>query len=237
MHFPAHSTICIACRFRREVCLCDEALRVETDLRLLIVIHELESRKMSNTGHLAKLVVADCRVATQPAWGRGKVDLSELAVTHGKDGRPWKTVLFFPGLGAELLTAEAVQRLKAPVAGGLKPRLRVIIPDGTWKQARRMVKRLSALAALPRVSLPAVESVVDADRVAMRPRGNPDPARVSTCEAIAVAMGYLGETEAETNLFKVYDEAALRIALMRGRMPLDGYRRILVPSQPPDVRR
>ena len=89
-----------------------------------------------------------------------------------------------------------------------------------------MVKRIPALALLPRVSLP--ELATFASRESMRPRGNPALHRISTCEAMASALGLLGEPAAEAALYEVYDAAALRIALMRGRIPLAGHRHVLV---------
>lgn len=192
-----------------------------SDVQLIVVLHEVESRKMSNTGHLAKLVLSDCLLRVQGSRTRDDVDLALLEETHAADGRPWRTVLFYPGLGAE----PASQELR--VAG---ERLRLVVPDGTWGQARRMVKRIPELARLPRVSLPAIPAFVE--RTAMRPRGNPDDAaRVSTCEAIAAAYGQLGESAAEAALYGVYDQAALRIALMRGKVPLSEHRYVLEVGQ------
>lgn len=191
---------------------------------MLVVLHEVEALKMSNTGHLAPLVLPDARIVLHGARGRAPADLAELRETHAPDGREWRTVMFFPGLGAQPLTDASVTALRAP---GTK--LRVVIPDGTWSQARRMVKRLPELASLPRVILPAVAPSIVRD--ALRPRGNPERARVSTCEAMATALGMLGEREAEAALFEVYDAAALRIALMRGKLHLAEHRDVLVNQQ------
>ena len=234
MHFPGFAAYCVNCRLRREVCLCAGVQRANVDIRLIVVLHAVEALKMSNTGHLAKLVIPDCSVVTHGARGRAAVDLSELEETHAPDGAAWRTILFFPGLEANPLTAAAAAMLRAPTENGEATRLRIIIPDGTWSQARRMVKRVPALAALPRYILPASETLTA--REAMRPRGNPEPYRVSTCEAIAAAFGALGETAAEAALFDVYDAAALRIALMRGKLPLKDHRHVLVGGDAGDVR-
>ncbi len=226
MHFPKPSAFCVRCRFRREVCLCREAELLPVDVRLVVVLHAVEALKMSNTGHLAQLVIPDCKVLIHGSNGKEPVDLSELQETHAPDGRPWRTILFFPGLAAEPLTPAVAKSLR--IGEAVPSKLRIIIPDGTWSQARRMVKRIPELMALPRFILPATEAM--ASRVAMRPRGNLEPERVSTCEAIAAAFGALGEPACEAALFKVYDAAALRIALMRGRLPLAEHRHVLVPD-------
>ncbi len=230
MHFSDAKAHCISCRFRRELCLCKGARQFVSDFGLIVVIHEQESRKQSNTGHLAQVVIPGCRVLTHPAFGRGTVDLEALKETHAQDGRPWRTVLFYPGLGAKPLTAAFAAELRRPDETGIAPRLRIVIPDGTWRQARRLVKRLPLLAALPRVILS--DDPGFAEREAMRPRGNPAAFRVSTCEAIAAAFGQLGEPETARELYRVYDEAALRIAILKGKLPLAGNRHVLQPSAP-----
>jgi DTW domain-containing protein YfiP len=224
MHLPLPAAQCVACRLRREVCLCHEADLVDADLRLIVVLHAEESRRMSNTGHLATLVVRDSRIALH-GWQNRPAELAELRETHAPDGRPWRTLLLYPGFAAAPLTPSYAAALRAPDASGARPRLRLVFPDGTWSQARRMVKRLPELAALPRAMLPA--SAHWDGREAMRPRGNPVASRVSTCEAIAAVLGAVGETRAEAALFRVYDAAALRIALMRGRLRLEGHRGVL----------
>jgi DTW domain-containing protein YfiP len=216
MHFASPASFCVHCRFHQEICLCHHVRRVDPDLRLIVVLHIDEVRKTSNTGRLAKLVVPDCRIAVHGPTAGPRVDLSELAETHDATGRPWRTLLFYPGMGAEPLTPELAATLRAPMDDGARPRLRLVVPDGTWSQARRLVKRLPELSSLPRVILPVTEASVS--RADIRPRTNHDNAqRVSTCEAIATAVGMLGSPEAEAALLAVYDQAALRIGRQRGK--------------------
>lgn len=216
VHFSSPPRYCIACRFHLDICLCHHARTSDPDLRLIVVLHADEARKTSNTGRLAKLVVSDCRIAVHGPTAGPRVDLGELATPQAADGRPWKTILLFPGLGAEPLTPALAADWRRPREDGVRDRIRLVVPDGTWSQARRLVKRLPELAVLPRFILPPTASCIA--RGAMRPRTNHDnDARVSTCEAIATALGILGNQNAEDALFKVYDAAALRINRMRGR--------------------
>ena len=229
MHLPQPHLYCVRCRFHREICLCSEARRVGTELRVFIILHAVETFKLSNTGHLAHLVMPNCQLAVHGRRRGPPADLSELR--NSDPDHPVKTILLHPGLGARELTGDYVQELRAPNADGIPMRLRLVVPDGTWSQARRMVKRLPELAHLPRVMLPAVPASVA--RAAMRPRTNPDAAeRVSTCEAIASAVGLLGEDAAEAALYAVYDAAALRVALLRGKIALTDHRSLLRPETP-----
>lgn len=224
VHFDLPTAFCLRCRLRQEVCLCGEARAIDADMRLILVLHSLEARKMSNTGHLAALVIPDTRIAVHGHRDQ-PVDLTELNQTHAPNGRPWRTLLMFPGLGARELTPDYAEELRAPLADGVRPRLRLVVPDGTWRQARRMVQRLPELNTLPRIILPVDPAWNLRDK--LRPRGNPQAVRTSTCEAIASAVATLASPEAGAALFDVYDAAALRIALMRGKLHISQHRHVL----------
>ena len=89
----------------------------------------------------------------------------------------------------------------------------LIVPDGTWRQTRRMVRRTPELASLSRFSIAKA-------RRAPRVLKSPDPTAMSTLEAIALALGELGHGLAAANLLTVYDafaEASLRQRGLAGR--------------------
>jgi DTW domain-containing protein YfiP len=81
----------------------------------------------------------------------------------------WGAALLFPDVGAE------PKGLAAP------PR-RLIVLDGTWRQTRRMLRRLPSLADVPRLVLPEKPAAV------LRLRESADPLGRSTLEAIADAV-------------------------------------------------
>jgi DTW domain-containing protein YfiP len=88
----------------------------------------------------------------------------------------------------------------------------LIVPDGNWKQASRMVKRLSLLADATKVSLP--------NRILMgQPlRRNHIGHRMSTYEAVVQALAILeGETITEP-LLDFYRRAVDRMLLVRGQL-------------------
>jgi DTW domain-containing protein YfiP len=105
-------------------------------------------------------------------------------------------VVLFPGHGAKPLTPELVAALPSPPA--------LVVPDGIWRQAGRMVKRLPLLAAAAKVALPARAFA----RSALR-RNRPGH-RMSTYEAVAGP------------LLDFYRRAADRMLLARGKLGLGG---------------
>jgi DTW domain-containing protein YfiP len=61
----------------------------------------------------------------------------------------------------------------------------VIVPDGHWGQARKIVTREPSLAGLPRIKLPPEAPS------RYRLRRNPVPGRVCTYEAVCLTLGLL----------------------------------------------
>jgi DTW domain-containing protein YfiP len=99
------------------------------------------------------------------------------------------SALLFPGPSSESsLPASAVRHL--------------IVPDGTWSQARRIEHRCFARHALPRVSLSAEWPSVYELR---RARGG-----VCTLEAIAIAIGLLSDVSVGSALLDRFSEWAAR---------------------------
>jgi DTW domain-containing protein YfiP len=109
--------------------------------------------------------------------------------------------LLFPGAGATLASAVAVP-----------PSVLVVI-DGTWPQAAKMLRDNPAIAALPRLAV-SPESAGAYGEL----RREPGPEHLSTIEAIALALGAL---ERDPARFAPMCEAfrrsvALQLACARG---------------------
>jgi len=87
---------------------------------------------------------------------------------------------------------------------------RLIVVDGSWPQARRMLQRISALRGLPRLSLAPPP-------VRPRLRSEQLEAGMTTMEAIAAAYAHLGEPEIAASLERLYLAAVARVQKIRGR--------------------
>jgi len=125
---------CIGCRMHLGRCICDRIPSVTSRARWLVVQHYKEGGKTTNTGRLAALGIADAATATFRSRV-GPLDPPALV-----QGPAW---VLFPDEHA--VTPESL-----PKDGPLT----LVIPDGTWPQARKIV-RVDALRDLPRVGLPA----------------------------------------------------------------------------------
>jgi len=154
---------------------------------LVVVRHMLERARSTNS---ARWAVAALPGASLHEWGMpgAPLDVGALVVPD--------TWLLFP-------SAQPTPPLHAP------PR-RLICVDGSWPQARRMVQRIAALHALPRLSLPPPPA---------RPRLRAETveAGMSTLEAIAAAYEHLGEREIARGLEQLHADAVARSRKIRGR--------------------
>ena len=169
-------TRCATCRMPQDDCLCTHITPLATRTRVSVVLHSQELAKPSNTGRLAHLALANSELLVHGTREGVPVSLGPVDASYA--GR----YLLFPGEGA--LPLEDLE-----VSG--KP-LHLVVADGTWGQAQRMVKRIPALASLPRVSV----SPRGPSRYVLR--HTDVPGRLCTLEAIAAAFASLeGELVAQ----------------------------------------
>lgn len=177
---------CPACAFPRELCLCDRIPRIDVPVPFTILRHASEIPRLTSTARWAALALPGSAIVDYALPG-APLDPSRL----GLEGA-W---VLFPS------SAETPP-------GECRP-TRIVVPDGTWQQARRMMQRVPALQRLPRLSLPPA---VPAPRLRRPPR----PGGMSTIEAIAGALGYLGHDAAAARLLRLHDDAVERASRLRG---------------------
>lgn len=121
-------------------CVCAGLEKCELPFPLVVVQHGKERSKPTNTVRLLARVVADCRVVRFALQERPWA--AELL--GAPDPRRW---LLFPGPHARTLDRASVAELAAQ-------RAPLVVVDGSWRQAGRMVRRGAGLAELPSYSLP-----------------------------------------------------------------------------------
>ena len=100
--------------------------RLELRTKICLIIHHRELSRSSNTGLLAvrALVNSEVRIRGE---GRAILDLKDVLSSQ------YRTFLFYP-------TNDAVELDKALVMQEHTP-IQLIVPDGTWRQARKIHAR------------------------------------------------------------------------------------------------
>lgn len=174
---------CPHCQRPLSHCLCSLLPSLASRTQVLILQHPSESGHALNTARLVALGLST----------------AELRVGELFDELPGDGVgnyLLFPDENAVPLETLAAR------AGPI----RLIVPDGTWRKARKLLHLNPRLASLPRVALP--EGLVSRYRV----RKAPQAGALSTLEAVVVALNTLegeGRYDALLRPFEAMIEAQI----------------------------
>ncbi|WP_447758097.1 tRNA-uridine aminocarboxypropyltransferase [Pseudomonas moraviensis] len=182
---------CPRCLRPKTHCLCPLIPHLDSRTRVLLLQHPSEVSHALNTARLAALGLSN----------------AELIVGEVFEDLP--TLLNRPGYQARLLfPADDAQPMQA--YGESDEPLLLVVPDGTWRKARKMLHLNPLLAALPRVTL--AEGGVSRYRL----RKAPGPGALSTIEAILQALETLEAPTTFAPLLKPFE------ALIEGQIAAMG---------------
>jgi DTW domain-containing protein len=177
---------CRRCFLLQRLCLCDQVPRIETKTQIFMIRHWKEQLKSTNTARLAALALPSL---TLRDYGAPEAPFDEASV-------PADAWLLFPDGGSREPPAVLPKNL--------------VVVDGTWKQARRIVHHVPALRAMPRLVLPPPRAGTH------RLRQPPVAEGRSTLEAIAAALGKLEGEAVGEQLEKLHRLFVDRILSCRG---------------------
>ncbi|MGO3999870.1 MULTISPECIES: tRNA-uridine aminocarboxypropyltransferase [Pseudomonas] len=182
---------CPRCLRPQTHCLCPLIPDLDSRTRVLLLQHPSEVNHALNTARLAALGLSNSQLVV----GEVFEDLSELLNPPGYTAR-----LLFP--------ADDAQPLQA-YSPGEQPML-LVVPDGTWRKARKLLHLNPLLAALPRVTL------ANGGVSRYRLRKAPGPGALSTVEAIAQALQVLEAPQSFDALLQPFE------ALIEGQIAAMG---------------
>jgi DTW domain-containing protein len=201
------------------LCICDQLPVLPTRTRVVLVLHQAEQHKTTNTGRLALRCLPNSALVlrgrpTGPDAMPGAPSSAPVAGLATGFDRPmlspapgWladmpRPVLLFPHPGASPLDQF---RDGDPMT--------LVVPDGTWSQAMRTRKRIADLDRVPCARLP--DGLVSQYRL----RHAPHAGQVSTLEAIAHALGILEDPGLREALLAVQRLMTERTLQTRGYPP------------------
>jgi len=157
---------CERCLRPQSHCLCGVIPSLPSRTRVLILQHPSEVDHALNTARLAALGLQQAQLEVGEVFE---------ALPDWLDQPGYQARLLFPGEEAEVISA---------YADDTQPWL-LVVPDGTWRKARKLLHLNPLLASLPRVTLaPGAAS-------RYRLRKAPEPGALSTLEAITQALDTL----------------------------------------------
>jgi DTW domain-containing protein YfiP len=187
-------TRCLRCLRPTTFCCCRDLAPIDSRTRIVLLQHPREARLAICSAWLAHVALSRSEIHRGVSFAASPAVAAAVA-------RPGAALLF-PGPGST----------PASIAAANPPEVLVVI-DGTWPQAAKMLRENPAVAALPRIS-------VAPDRAGAYGalRREPGPEHLSTIEAVALALGAL---ERDPARFAPMCEAfrrsvALQLACARG---------------------
>ncbi|PLC48987.1 DTW domain-containing protein [Pollutimonas subterranea] len=164
---PPSRPRCERCLRPASHCLCAHVRTVANRTHVLLLQHPSEYRHALNTGRLAALGLQRSQVLV----GEHFPDLDAIVAEYHS------VFLLFPGDGAVA---------PQPLVDHTDPNMALlIVPDGTWRKARKILYANPILATLPRLSLE------NGPPSSYRLRQTREPAAVSTIEAVVRTLARL----------------------------------------------
>lgn len=176
---------CPKCRIHKLLCFCSEITHIDNHHRVSIIMHHREDHLTTNTATLIQLVLNNSQIARR-GLPEKPFKLEDLNITSDE------TPLFlFPHEDAIELNQDFLEKNK-------DKKFHLIVPDGTWNQAKKVYRREPTLAHIPCVKLPPVPASQYYLRKTPRADG------VCTFEAIMYAMGIIESKETERLMQKTF---------------------------------
>jgi DTW domain-containing protein YfiP len=180
------------------LCICEIIPRLKISTQLIVLMHLRETHLTTNTAKLARVALEDSEIRIRGEKGKPMSDQGILTPER-------QSLYLFPSQEAQVLTPELVRSLDKPIT--------LIVPDGSWRQAKKVAKREPVLAQVPHVKLPP--GALSTYRL----RREPNAESVSTFEAIARALGIIEGPEVQKQLEYLFDVMVERLLWSRGVLP------------------
>ncbi len=176
-------------------CFCQNVTSLDLSTQLVTLMHYRERNISSNTARWANLFLQNSIF-----YAHGQADFQ---IDFNKLQDPSrKYLLLYPKPGSIELSPTFLQSISSPIS--------LVVLDGSWRQTRRMVRRIPGLASLCSVTLPSGNP----SQYKIRRQTSPD--HLSTFEAIARALGIIEGTDIQKFLEEKFDEIIEKEVVLRG---------------------
>jgi len=165
-------------------CVCEHIVPLVLQTRVVLIMHYKELPKTTATGPMALAALGNSELHVHGRRDQ-PVQLDRL---HDEQRR---VLVLFPQEGACPLSEAFRNDDPRPVT--------LIVPDGSWRQASRMPRRIGALGRAQAVTLPAGPETRWQIRKETHPQG------LATFEAIARALGHLESAAVQLELESLFE--------------------------------
>ncbi len=185
---------CSNCFRPKNGCICEKVISFPNRLQVIILQHPQEQFKLLNSARLAHLALKNSKIKIGLSWPNFKT-------VAGSDELPSKWGILYLSSSKSSKPCQVIDRHKKEVEDTSFLR-GIIALDGSWKQAKALWWRNPWFLRLNRITLnPRHPSM----------RGQTKAEGMSTVEAIAMALGCLGENpQISESLRSQYEELIIR---------------------------
>ncbi|WP_299692050.1 DTW domain-containing protein [uncultured Vibrio sp.] len=171
----SNQQVCRGCGFTHQ-CICHLIPSAQSQTELVLLTHENELSRDTNTGKLLQQSLHQC----QPmVWHRKTPPAELIALLEDETRQPF---LLFP-------SAQSIECQQAVMTIAKHRQPLFIILDGTWQEAKKMLNKSSWLQSVPQVHL----NISSESSYTLR--RNQDSGHLCTCEVGIALLETLGESE------------------------------------------
>ncbi|NDG84286.1 MAG: DTW domain-containing protein [Proteobacteria bacterium] len=168
---------CPNCARIQTLCLCSRITPFEIDPMMILLVHPREYSKTTGTARIVARSIRDCRIFR--GYGQDFDQDPRLLVLL--QDPTLRVVILYPGPKSVNLTETSEEGLLEALPRDGR-RLCILLVDGTWSSAKRMIRTSRVLSELPRVSF----SVEAPSR--FRFKKQPNAVCLSTVEATSLLI-------------------------------------------------
>ena len=185
---PTYRNLCTTCIQPDFGCYCKTISPVTSEINFVILIHPIEAKRRIATGRMSHLCLTDSHLIK----GQNYTDNNELNALLADP--EYHSVILYPGQNSKNISALSEDQRRNQFLRHKK--LRIVVIDGTWATAAKMVHQSTNLQKLPRICFtPASPSN-------FRVRKQPESYCYSTIEAIHHTIGLFSDSK---NAHKPHD--------------------------------
>jgi len=179
---------CTGCGLAGSYCCCSLITPQSSELEFALLLHENESARATTTSKIIQKVLPD--ISTY-IWQRKNPPQALIDRINNKNTDTW---LLFPADRPELVDRK--KKFNNTIQSQKKL---IIIPDGTWKEVRKIVRKSPWLSDLPLLAFdPETPSRYDLRR-------NPDSNHLCTAETVTELLKLNGEKAAAEELDRTFE--------------------------------
>ena len=185
---------CPRCRIHHTLCFCEFLKAIPIKNRISFIMHHREEHLTSNTASLAEKILPNSKIYLR---GLPEAPFDFLNLNCKEEEL---TLFLYPTEDAITLN---------PLHFNFDKKIHLIVPDGTWTQARKVYKRENLKGKVICVKLP--EGNISEYQL----RKTHIPEGLSTYEAVAKALGIIESNQVEQEKMAIFKIMVARVIKSR----------------------